>query len=1089
MSEKAKFPSHENLEPVNINQRQPTRGLIYAVARLVGLSMPLFSPSRILRSASHSAQSLRPSWSATLNLPKSRFPARANTEAIERYRRSCADDLYNWQRASRPANVRGEGGQNVDNEFVLHDGPPFANGDVHLGHALNKILKDVHLRYQLQHGKRVHFRPGWDCHGLPIELKALQEHAIRSKADGSADSRSISAPDVRSLCRQLANDTVALQKASFRQWGVMGDWDAPYLTMSAEFEIQQLEVFREMVERGLISRSLRPVHWSPSSRTALAESELEYVDGHVSTAAFVQMPMTQLPDFLAQNVDISATSVSALIWTTTPWTLPANQAIAVNTETQYVLVALKNPDGTEWKQDCFLIIAEECLNHVKSFLPDETTVEIVHGPFPGSSLIQGKSSCYNCFTGERSPFLGASWVTTTSGTGLVHCAPGHGMEDYLLCRENGIMTVRAPVNDEGKFTDDVFARDVELVQPIKDSMVGLDAQTDGVHAVLQFLSDGGSLPQEMTKNSVDLVLATHNFKHRHPIDWRTKEPVLIRATAQWFADVSAVKEKVHQALDSVSFFPAKGMEDLKSYIDGRNQWCISRQRVWGVPIPAVYHVESGEACITVESIDHIINVIRKRGTDAWFEDDANSTEWIHPSMNPEDWQRGRDTMDVWFDSGSTWTTLPRGKADLYLEGRDQHRGWFQSSLLTKISTHKQGTDLEAPFATLIHHGFILDEKGYKMSKSRGNVISPKQILDGDVSVLENGGLARKGEMGPDALRLLMTSTDAVKDVRVSAQALHGVHQTLRKYRVTLRFLLGVLVDFDLSTSRDLARHRGELSFADRAILHRLWVASSKHRSAFAQNRIYKGIIRRMNRFVATDLSAFYIEAAKDAMYAGPSLARQRVQNVLYVVLNEMMMMLAPVCPFLVEEAWEFHPDQLKTGAGIQHPLRRTFTNAMESFRDEEVQDALENLQILNTAVKGALEQARNASHMTSGLACRVHIRLDRAGDLKYNERVLSWQSSGELSDLLGVSETSVSMDGGSQRHEYWTYSRNVGERSEYGQIEVFSPRKSKCVRCWKYTADDTRTPCGRCRDVLAEKNISLEAMLEATGLGRENEAA
>ena len=1064
--------------------------------------MPLFSPSRILRVAAQNAAGVK--LSETLALPKSAFPARPTAAQLEQYTERCADELYAWQLANRSPCVRDEEGKEVNNEFILHDGPPYANGAVHVGHGLNKVLKDLVTRWYFATGKRVQYRPGWDCHGLPIELKALQaqrtqtaqanslKDAPKQEAEAAADT-GMSAPEIRKVARELASQTVETQKKSFREWGVMGDWDAPYKTMNAEFEIGQLGVFREMVRKGLISRHNRPVYWSPSSRTALAEAELEYDDNHKCTAAFVKFPLVHLPCVLKGNPAIKAGNTSALIWTTTPWTLPANKAIAVKDDIEYTVISLHQTSGDNPAADQ-MIVAKERVEHVLSHLPEGTTSSTIVDSIAGTKLADGHAACFNLFSATQSPILKADHVTATSGTGLVHTAPGHGMEDYQLCQQNGVGPAFAPVDDDGRFTRDAFTAGGHSTL-----LHGLNVQSEGVKAVLGILADPRRfLPHGLHESGNNLVLAAHNFIHKNPIDWRTKKPVIVRATAQWFADVSAVKVRALAAIEEVSFIPEGGKTRLRSFIDGRSQWCISRQRAWGVPIPALYRLQTGEACITEESIDHIISIFKERGTDAWFADPADEPAWLHSSLDPGEWVRGKDTMDVWFDSGTTWTTLGGRHSDVYLEGTDQHRGWFQSSLLTSIATQEVNSAPRAPFGALVTHGFILDAEGRKMSKSIGNVIAPEQILDGSLLPpiktrkkrgKDKDAAPKEGPnydaMGPDVLRLWVASSDYTRDVSISMPVLQSVQQALQKYRVTFKFLLGVLSDYSPTTPDALETTK--LTFADRAVLHQLSKTSHTVHQAYGEYKFYK-VVNEINTFVNADLSAFYFEVIKDTMYAGSRNVRQKTQGVLATLLQELLKMLAPVTPHLVEECWEHMPVGMKCKDGEEnvdmglHPLRQIWGQPYRFPLDANIPPDLEHdlevFKTLNAAVKVAQEEARNVGKVGSGLACKVDVHLPPEANLAFKRCIEQWDINGELADLLVVSQaglhTGTESHGGAKAE--WQYKQplrlGLGEGEPKGEVVVLPPDHRKCVRCWKYTAEEKGVPCGRCWEVLVEKGVA-----------------
>nr|POF02591.1 isoleucine--trna ligase [Quercus suber] len=1074
-------------------------------------------PSRTLRATTTARKAIFTSetnWAETLTLPKSHFPARATREALETYRRRCSDELYRWQKDSRKNAV----------QFVLHDGPPYANGAVHTGHALNKILKDLILRWQLAKGKRVSYRPGWDCHGLPIELKALQQMKTKEnqaatlldapkQEEAAALGNGMRPTEIRRVARQLATETVERQKMSFKSWGILGEWDTPYKTMNQDFETRQLAVFREMVSK------------------ALAEAELEYDDAHKCTAAFVKFPFVRLPKSLRMNAQLKAAGLSALIWTTTPWTLPANQAVAIHEDLEYSVIELEDPSGNPALHGQ-LLVAKDRIEHVLSHVHPGVTVTMIVDSIHGAQLSDGSAACYNLFQGKESPLISADFVTATSGTGLVHVAPGHGMEDYQVCQQKSIGPALAPVDDAGKYTDEVFPIDTRDSQ-----LVGLNVQTEGAARVLNILSSAElHIPSTIYSGS-SLLLASHSFTHKNPIDWRTKQPVIVRATAQWFADVSAITKQSLAALDNVVFLPESGKTRLSAFVSGRSQWCISRQRAWGVPIPALYHVDTGEVCISNDSISHIISTLEQRGTDAWFSDSSNDPAWLHPSLETDKWMRGKDTMDVWFDSGTSWTSLQERHdqplSDVYLEGTDQHRGWFQSSLLTAIASQDSNKSPLAPYAKLITHGFILDAEGRKMSKSIGNVIDPNEIVAGTLlpPLKQKKGKKTKDpgkqsaadatvpqydSLGPDVLRLWVASSDYTRDVSIAVPVLQEVQQALQKYRVTFKFLLGVLSDFQALAGQDSSSFHGkqeELTFADKIILNRLSRTTSAVRSAYDDYQFHK-VVKELNVLVYNDLSSFYFEICKDRIYTGSAAVRSRTQGVLCVVFHTLLNLLGPIAPHLIEEVWEHMPPELRTSAISseeeemdRHPLRKSWAGVdfvpdlpidqgSGAMNDEPLfETSMLVFQTISTAVKVAQEDARRAGHLRSGLACEVVIHR-RRGDV--DDRVISpvWESlAHELQELLVISGIDfVTYDGSSSdfpqdTEALWQISEaHNGQapvwhfaqlaRLEYDEgksenvwVEVRPPRAEKCVRCWRFTAEEKDVPCDRCQDVLREQGF------------------
>ncbi|KAL5611767.1 hypothetical protein BROUX41_000658 [Berkeleyomyces rouxiae] len=960
------------------------------------------------------------SWSSTLRLPKSSIPPRPLTAQREQLIRATSEELYQWQNSNRA---------DAEN-FVIHDGPPYANGNLHVGHALNKVLKDMILRVKIQQGRRVVYRPGWDCHGLPIELKALE--ALGKSA------KELTPTQIRKAARGLASKTIVKQMKEFRSFGIMSDWDNRWTTMDAAFEISQLRLFQHMVQRGLIYRRHKPVYWSPSSGTALAEAELEYREDHISTAAYVKFPIAS--SSLAQNLGLSTGEpLYAVIWTTTPWTLPANRAIAVHNDMEYCVVRVNG--------DLFLV-ASSRLETVASWFSEGTAIETVVTGIPGSK-ITGASYRHKLrgdVAGEQ-PIIHAPFVTADSGTGLVHLAPGHGMEDYEACIELGIDDA-APINDAGFFTKDAY---VENPKVLMDAPSILDG---GSQAVLELMGPD--------------VLHTHKLKHKYPYDWRTKRPVVVRATAQWFADVRSIKEDALKSLRDVAFVPASGRTRLESFINSRSEWCISRQRAWGVPIPALYD-ESGEAIVTNESIDHIIRTIEERGIDAWFSDAADEEAWIEPSLRAsgKKLKRGVDTMDVWFDSGSSWTQTP-SRADVYLEGSDQHRGWFQSSLLSRIAAAQANNEKnpDAPFRTLITHGFTLDTSSQKMSKSLGNILSPAQVMDGSllppVKLRGKSKAATTGpvyeNLGPDALRLWVASSEYTKDVTIGEPVLKAVHASLNKYRVILRMLAG---------SMHASARTAPLTALDRIALLQLSDVMKTVSTAFDKHEFFRGVAA-LNHWVSVDLSAFYLEALKDRLYCGDG------GGVVEPLFLGFLRMLAPVTPLLVEEAWQHRPTWLQAlDPAAPSPARQLYSAPLvsaERLRASDIDDAqlardIPLLLAASSAVKAALEKGRLAKALGSSLQSAVVLSV---ADAQLRQRLRAYAS--ELDAMFVVSSVDVVEQLVEPTAEaQWFYTHDFEVQGMQMRASVLPPRMHKCARCWRFLAEAEEGLCGRCEDVV--KNV------------------
>ncbi|KAI1652670.1 isoleucyl-tRNA synthetase [Daldinia decipiens] len=956
---------------------------------------------------------MQKSWSTTLRLPNSKFPPRPLPKLRELYIQRCADGLYEWQRLNRPP----------DNTFVIHDGPPYANGDLHVGHALNKILKDMILRVKIQQGRRVEYTPGWDCHGLPIELKALE------KSQGSE----LGPVEVRKSARNLASNTVLKQMKSFRSYGVMGDWDQRWTTMDATFEIRQLRLFQQIVKKGLIYRRFKPVYWSPSSGTALAEAELEYRDDHISHAAWVRFPITEDWKTLSQFESVRdnvAGQLYAVIWTTTPWTLPANRAIAVEDKLEYCIVRYGNDA---------LLVAKSRLDTLASKIGAKDVK--VLGTFEGAQLTTLKY--INRLRGKDAPLqplIHADFVSADSGSGLVHLAPGHGFDDYDVCRKLDI-DVAAPIDDQGRFTSDAFPDSPELLQSAPSVNEG------GGRNVLDLLKPHGD------------VLRVERHQHKYPYDWRTKKPVIIRATEQWFADVGSIKQEALAALGNVRFIPESGRKRLESFVQGRSEWCISRQRAWGVPIPSLYD-ETGSAVMNEEVVEHVISVIHQRGTQAWWSDAPDDEIWIPSSLKGKGkYRRGTDTMDVWFDSGSSWTMMP-GRADVYLEGSDQHRGWFQSSLLTRIAAGTQvDTNFEkgAPFKQLITHGFTLDQAGKKMSKSLGNIIEPQQVMDGTLLPpikRKKGNTAPQGQpaydaMGPDALRLWVASSDYTHDVTIGTPVLSAIHTMLIKYRTIIKMLLG---------SVHKSSRTSPLTAIDHIAILQLQDTMQDVGNAFDNYEFYKGFAV-LNKWVTNDLSAFYLESLKDRLYCGDG------GGVIESLLTGLLRMLTPVTPLLVEEAWDHRPDWMKEDSSLTHPLHQLYSNPVieptRLTRDlTTLRKDIPVLMSVHTAVKSTLEAARSDKVLGSSLQSNVFVEVP---DIQTQKVLESYAD--ELESMFVVSSVAVNTKPPSKIE--WTYTREFEVGGIKGAVVVLPPKHAKCPRCWRYLSPKEDSLCGRCEDVVA----------------------
>ncbi|EGD80820.1 isoleucyl-tRNA synthetase [Salpingoeca rosetta] len=993
-------------------------------------------------------------FSDTLCLPQTAFPMRANAATREpMIQENCFKGVYE-ELAARDGPA-----------FILHDGPPFANGNLHMGHVLNKALKDMIVRYKAIRGHRISFVPGWDCHGLPIEAKAVTSTSASSgTADASKPKGLTIASDprrIRKAARKLAEGAIKEQKTDFVRLGVMADWDHPYLTLHPQYEADQVALFLRMMQAGMVQRRYRPVYWSPSSQTALAEAEIEY-DEHTSTSIFVRLPLVvgdslkraiTSSDGAANTAAAAATSttpvnVSAVIWTTTPWTLPANQAIAVHSDLGYVLVQETKAGGD------VMVVAEACLDRCRKFLPEGTTRIIGH--IQGRELLDS-SYRHPVWEGRTCPVFHADHVTSDAGTGVVHMAPAHGLEDYHACAANGMQIDLNLVDNTGRYTQDAG-----------DALQGLEAMGAGGKKVLELLQEGNRLLQQEA------------FQHRYPLDWRTKKPIMLRATQQWFAQLQDIKHAALAALDNVQLVPEQGRTRLSSMLGLRDEWCVSRQRVWGVPIAVFCRDDTGEAHLSSEYVDHIVNVIATHGSDAWWTlpDDELFPEYMRePGVT---YSKSADTMDVWFDSGTSWnavTARAHGReatADVYLEGSDQHRGWFQSSLLTKITDDvTTGRTPTAPFKTIITHGFVLDEENRKMSKSLGNGVDPRIVINGGPN------LKKEPAYGADVLRLWAASTAYQHDVNIGPSTLSITAENLRKIRNSCRFMLGNLADFSLETDAV-----SDLSDLDKYMLHRISQLDAGMRASYESYNFLRATQDLLN-FINTDLSSFYFEISKDRLYlSSPTGASRRAaQTVVHHILDFVVHAVSPVACHLAEEVHHFRsgvdPSATKAcGSLLQNSVWGDQFAGWQLPKAEA--EAWEAVRDVRKRVFQHIQDARDAKVVTSSLDSEVTIRAARplAQQLsRLQETPLYWDDS-LLNAILMTSAVHVEEQASAAAAA--VAGGEVASESVDVCVDVRASSRGKCPRCWRFMAVDNATPCTRCQRVLAGMPASSTPPTPAT---------
>ena len=918
---------------------------------------------------------------------------------------------------------------NPGEPFILHDGPPYANGDLHMGHALNKILKDIVNKYQILQGRKVRYVPGWDCHGLPIELKVLQKLK-------SSERRELTPLKLRQRAKAFALATVEKQSAGFQRYGVWGDWDHPYMTLMPEYEAAQLGVFGKMVENGHIYRGLRSVHWSPSSQTALAEAELEYPEDHVSPSIYLAFPMVSAGEAAKETLAPYMDSLGVAIWTTTPWTIPANVAVSVNPDLTYAVV--ESASGEPFK---YLIVAKELAEKLSETFSNSLSVvaEIKGDAIAGSTYRHPLAKKDPAFDRVSPIVVGGDYVTTESGTGLVHTAPGHGQEDFLVGqREN--LPILCPVDERGNFTAEA------------GSFEGLNVLKTANDALIEALTE-------------EKVLLKHEpYSHKYPYDWRTKKPVIYRATEQWFASVKGFLSDALEAIDTVKWIPAQGKNRITSMVSERSDWCISRQRSWGVPIPVFYEEESGEPLMTQETIAHIQAIVAEKGSDAWWE---MSVEDLLPEpyrSNGKTYRKGADTMDVWFDSGSSWCSVVQQRqgldypAEMYLEGSDQHRGWFQSSLLTSVAANGH-----APYRQVLTHGYVLDENGRKMSKSLGNGVDPKVIIE--------GGNNKKQEppYGADVLRLWVSSVDYSGDMRLGMRNVKQMSDVYRKIRNTARFLLGNLHDFD--PAKDAVPYDA-LPELDRYMLHRMTEVFADVQAAFESYQFFQ-FFQTVQNFCVVDLSNFYLDIAKDRLYisSADSARRRSCQTVLAVAIESLAKAIAPVLSHMAEDIWQSLPYATAT----ESVFESGWVQMEAAWVKPELAESWEQLRKIRDEANTVLEQARADKAIGSSLQAKLQLSVADA-DLRSQLAAMNPTDSmsdesnqvDELRYLFLVSQVEIvdsleALTGAKYKKEV-----------EGTTIAVIEAEGEKCDRCWNYSthvgesAEDP-TICDRCVAALSDR--------------------
>ncbi|EUW10057.1 isoleucine--tRNA ligase [Staphylococcus aureus] len=911
-------------------------------------------------------------YKETLLMPKTDFPMRGGLPNKEPQIQEKWDAEDQYHKALE---------KNKGNEtFILHDGPPYANGNLHMGHALNKILKDFIVRYKTMQGFYAPYVPGWDTHGLPIE-QALTKKGV--------DRKKMSTAEFREKCKEFALEQIELQKKDFRRLGVRGDFNDPYITLKPEYEAAQIRIFGEMADKGLIYKGKKPVYWSPSSESSLAEAEIEY---HDKRSASIYVAFDVKDDKGVVDAD-----AKFIIWTTTPWTIPSNVAITVHPELKY---GQYNVNGEKY------IIAEALSDAVAEALDwDKASIKL-EKEYTGKELEYVVAQ--HPFLDRESLVINGDHVTTDAGTGCVHTAPGHGEDDYIVGQKYELPVI-SPIDDKGVFTEE-------------------GGQFEGMFydkankAVTDLLTEKGAL--------LKLDFITHSYPH----DWRTKKPVIFRATPQWFASISKVRQDILDAIENTNFKVNWGKTRIYNMVRDRGEWVISRQRVWGVPLP-VFYAENGEIIMTKETVNHVADLFAEHGSNIWFEREAKDLlpeGFTHPGSPNGTFTKETDIMDVWFDSGSSHRGVLETRpelsfpADMYLEGSDQYRGWFNSSITTSVAT--RGV---SPYKFLLSHGFVMDGEGKKMSKSLGNVIVPDQVVK---------------QKGADIARLWVSSTDYLADVRISDEILKQTSDVYRKIRNTLRFMLGNINDFNPDTD---SIPESELLEVDRYLLNRLREFTASTINNY-ENFDYLNIYQEVQNFINVELSNFYLDYGKDILYIEQrdSHIRRSMQTVLYQILVDMTKLLAPILVHTAEEVWSHTPHVKEESVHLAD-----MPKVVEV--DQALLDKWRTFMNLRDDVNRALETARNEKVIGKSLEAKVTI----ASNDKFNasEFLTSFDA---LHQLFIVSQVKVVDKLDDQATAY-----------EHGDIVIEHADGEKCERCWNYSedlgvVDELTHLCPRCQQVV-----------------------
>lgn len=927
-------------------------------------------------------------YKQTLNLPETGFPMKAKLinkepELLEKWEK---EDLYRKIREVSAGRKR----------YMLHDGPPYANGNIHMGTAFNKILKDIIIKSKQLAGFDAPYVPGWDCHGLPIEHKVDMKLGSK-KAE-------MSKVEIRAYCRDYADKYIEIQRNEFKRLGVLGEWDKPYLTINYPYEATIVREFGKFALNGSLIRSKKPVYWCISCKTALAEAEVEYAE-HASPSIFVKFPV--ISDLSGSYPALKGKDVFIVIWTTTPWTIPANLAIALHPALVYAAV--------ETGGNQVMILAEELIDKCMKTFGISSYEKLAEFKAADLEHLEAKHPLYD----RKSRIVSARYVTLESGTGCVHTAPGHGREDY----ETGLsykLDPYSPVDDSGRFTSDV------------EYFAGLN-----VFKANQVIND--------KLKEVGALIKQEAITHEYPHCWRCKRPVIFRSTKQWFISLEKndLRQKALDAIDMVNWIPSWGKERIHNMVANRPDWCISRQRVWGVPITMFFCKECGRQIISQEIIDHLCGMVEKSGVDIWFtktEKELMPSGTVCPDCGSDQFRKETDILDVWFDSGVSYAAVMENReyldspADLYLEGNDQHRGWFHSSLLCSI-----GTRNKAPYKNVLTHGFVVDGSGKAMHKSAGNVIAPDKLIK---------------KYGAEILRLWVAGEDYRDNIRISQEILQRLTDAYRRIRNTCRYLLGNLNDFDPETDQVPLRGMDEL---DRWALHRLQELNERVQRAY-ENFDFHIVYHNLYNFCVLDLSSFYLDIIKDRLYtsAKKSIARRSAQTAMNYILDVMVRLMAPVLSFTSDEIWQYMPSKDRS-ASVHTDL---FIPVNASFKDPELADRWEGIISVRKEITKALELARKEKKIGHPLDASVKLGLSS----ELMDTLTPYRD--QLRTILIVSSVDLveidQMDGGC-----------VNETIPGLKVLVSSSTDTKCERCWIHDPtvgqnSEHPTICRKCVNALSE---------------------